>query len=225
LKVWAELPPVQAYEFQVEKGWSYTLSDGFQIRIPGNAVKTREKNVKIMVEPAIAGLPDNDEEDNLRYGYNISVYEKESGKRILEKFSKKIMFCFRFKDSWIKEIGVAASDIRPAYFSEMSESWQPIKSFVTELKDGVYHIFFQTDHLSSWALVASRTGAIQTTPGDVNGDSSIGLADAILALQVCSESQTPAGVQISTAADADGDSKIGLAEVIYILRKLLTPAS
>ncbi|OQX21513.1 MAG: hypothetical protein BWK80_33125, partial [Desulfobacteraceae bacterium IS3] len=115
LEKWAELPPVQAYEFEVEKGWSYTLSDGFQIRIPGNALKTLEKNVKIMIEPAVAGLPDNDEEDNLRYGYKISVYERESGKRILEKFNKKIMFCFRFREAWIKEIGVAASDIRPAY--------------------------------------------------------------------------------------------------------------
>jgi hypothetical protein len=217
LEVWATLPQSQSYEFQVEKGWSYTLSDGFQIRIPGNAIKTREKNVKIMIEPAIAGLPDNDEEDNLRYGYKISVYERESGKRILEKFNKKIMFCFRFSKAWIEKLGVRASDIRPAYFSEMSNSWQPIKSFTTELKDGVYSIFFQTDHLSSWALAASRSGAVVRL-GDINGDGGIGLEDAILALQICSEFPSAADVEINAEADADGDKKIGLAEAIYILK-------
>lgn len=225
LESWADLPPVQAYEFKVENGWSYTLSDGLQIRIPPNAVKTREKNVKIMIQSEIAGLPDNDEDNNLRYGYNISVYEKDSGKQILEKFNKKIMFCFRFSKAWIDNLGVRASDIRPAYFSEMSNSWQPIKSFIPELKDGMYKIFFQTDHLSSWGLVASRTGAVQTALGDVNGDSGVGLADAILALQLCSESPTSADVKITTAGDADGDGKIGLAEVIYILQSLIRTAS
>ena len=54
--------------------------------------------------------------------------------------------------------------------------------------------------------------------GDVNDDSSVDLADAILALQVM------AGIEPSATAhkeaDVNGDNKIGIEEVIYILQKV-----
>jgi hypothetical protein len=53
--------------------------------------------------------------------------------------------------------------------------------------------------------------------GDVNGDSSINLADVIAALQVVT-GQSP--VTIIKEADADGDGKIGLSEALMVLLKI-----
>jgi subtilisin family serine protease len=53
--------------------------------------------------------------------------------------------------------------------------------------------------------------------GDVNGDSIIDLADAILCLKMMSGKASAS--EIYTEADVNGDGKIGLAEVLYILQK------
>jgi hypothetical protein len=58
--------------------------------------------------------------------------------------------------------------------------------------------------------------------GDINGDSSVDLEDAILALQVVA-GMNPSGIRASypaCGADVNGDGKIGLPEVIDILQKV-----
>ena len=54
--------------------------------------------------------------------------------------------------------------------------------------------------------------------GDVNGNGTLGLEDAILALQVVSGIAPSESVNLS--ADVNGDGKIGLEEVIYILQRI-----
>jgi len=56
-------------------------------------------------------------------------------------------------------------------------------------------------------------------PGDVNGDGSITLADAILVLQITSR-VTPTGQTIANTADVNNDGMIGMAEAIYILQTM-----
>jgi sugar lactone lactonase YvrE len=56
-------------------------------------------------------------------------------------------------------------------------------------------------------------------PGDIDGNGSVDLADAILALQVLS-GITPAGM-VYKEVDVNGDGKIGMAEAIYILQNLV----
>ncbi len=58
-------------------------------------------------------------------------------------------------------------------------------------------------------------------PGDVNGDDSITLEDALLALKVIGGLDT-SGETISIGADVNGDGEIGLAEIGYILQKIAT---
>jgi hypothetical protein len=65
---------------------------------------------------------------------------------------------------------------------------------------------------TTWALWAPPS-----VPGDINGDTSVTIADAILALQVLSAT-VPAGTAVSAAADANGDGRIGLAEAVWILQ-------
>lgn len=55
-------------------------------------------------------------------------------------------------------------------------------------------------------------------PGDINGDGSVSLGDAILALRVITGQILSQPVYSS--GDVNGDGKIGLTEVVYILRKL-----
>ena len=57
-----------------------------------------------------------------------------------------------------------------------------------------------------------------TPKGDINGNSVVDIADAVMALQIVSR-VTPAQ-PINKNADVDGDAKIGLQEVIYILQKV-----
>ncbi|MDA3832705.1 MAG: hypothetical protein PF495_04850, partial [Spirochaetales bacterium] len=59
---------------------------------------------------------------------------------------------------------------------------------------------------------------ISTLTGDLNGDTKVNLADAILALKVVA-GLNPTG--INSSADVNGDGKIGLAEVIYILQHVV----
>lgn len=54
-------------------------------------------------------------------------------------------------------------------------------------------------------------------PGDVNGDNTLGLIDAILALQVLVGFE-PANIH--RTSDVNWDNKIGIAEVSYILQKI-----
>ncbi|QTA83815.1 Carboxypeptidase-like regulatory domain-containing protein [Desulfonema limicola] len=54
--------------------------------------------------------------------------------------------------------------------------------------------------------------------GDINGDSTIGLADAILALQIISDSTEISDI-IILQAEVNEDMRIGLEDAIYILRK------
>ncbi len=53
--------------------------------------------------------------------------------------------------------------------------------------------------------------------GDINGNGSIDLTDAVMAMQILSH-VTPAQ-PINKKADIDGDGKIGLPEVIFILQR------
>jgi len=65
----------------------------------------------------------------------------------------------------------------------------------------------------------SVTAAFIEVYGDVDGDTAVGLGDAILALQIATHMARPTGSIIHPAADVNRDGKIGLPEVMYILQK------
>jgi hypothetical protein len=68
----------------------------------------------------------------------------------------------------------------------------------------------------------SFAGAAKLKPGDLNGDGSVTMADAIIALQVMARMQ-PQGLwsdYTTSGADVNNDGRIGLAEAIYILQKV-----
>ncbi|MCP4105702.1 MAG: hypothetical protein GY749_09215 [Desulfobacteraceae bacterium] len=58
-------------------------------------------------------------------------------------------------------------------------------------------------------------------PGDVNGDSTVDLIDAVLGLKVLAGADT-ADAEIHAGADVDGDGKIGMDDILCILRKVLS---
>jgi YD repeat-containing protein len=62
---------------------------------------------------------------------------------------------------------------------------------------------------------------INTQPGDINGDGTAGLGDAILVLQAVS-GMNPAGIRTdytTSGADVNTDQRIGMEEALYILQK------
>jgi len=91
-------------------------------------------------------------------------------------------------------------------------------------------LYLVTLAVSDGTATDSATATVQVImvlKGDVNFDNQIGLADAVMGLQILSGcpggSCTPTGVDMSVRVfhcDVDGDLKIGLAEILYILQKL-----
>ncbi|MEA2013728.1 MAG: PKD domain-containing protein [Thermodesulfobacteriota bacterium] len=71
--------------------------------------------------------------------------------------------------------------------------------------------FFSTD-----TCTVSITNIV--SPGDIDDSGEINLADAILALQICT-GITPSQA-VYKSADVNGDGRIGIEEVIYILQKV-----
>jgi len=59
----------------------------------------------------------------------------------------------------------------------------------------------------------------EVQPGDVNGDGTITLVDAILSLKIACGMDTT-GENIVLGADVNADSKIGLAEMLYVMQKV-----
>jgi hypothetical protein len=55
-------------------------------------------------------------------------------------------------------------------------------------------------------------------PGDLNGDKTVDLADAVVALRIAAGIVPVNGVNLE--ADVNGDDKIGMPEVVYILQKV-----
>ncbi len=55
-------------------------------------------------------------------------------------------------------------------------------------------------------------------PGDVDGDGTVSLADAILALQVCAQFTPSPDVYV--ISEVSGDGRIGMAEAVFALRKI-----
>lgn len=69
---------------------------------------------------------------------------------------------------------------------------------------------------AAWYLFARLAG---WSPGDVNGDGDLTLADVIVALQAL------AGYDVTTSinADVNGDGKIGMAEALFVLDHFVSP--
>lgn len=84
-----------------------------------------------------------------------------------------------------------------------------------EAYDHWYWTVYNSRSNTGWVLWFTEGAPPAPVYGNINGDGSVTLADAILALQV-SAGLSPAGVQVS--GDVNGDEKIGLAEAIYILQ-------
>ncbi len=216
LKPAGTLPDADVAEFDTGEDWTHTLADGFRIQIPANAMPTEAEEVQIGIMARVTDLPDNAEDRNISYGYLIAGYEKESGKEIHNTFYKDALLTFRYTDEQLRQSGADESAIRPAYYSEASDAWQPAKSFTIDKVSN--KVTVGIDRFGLWSLVATDIG-MPPEPGDVNNDGSVNLHDVIPALQVCA--QLPPSAVIRADADVNSDGKIGLEEVIFILRKII----
>ena len=99
-----------------------------------------------------------------------------------------------------------------------------VKSAILDTVDKIEPI--EPDDPSKRILTGGRVNALAALSsvymqGDVSGDNKVGLADAILALQVLAGLRPEiCSACISSGVDVNGDSRIGIEEVIYVLREL-----
>jgi hypothetical protein len=85
------------------------------------------------------------------------------------------------------------------------------------MDDGVFEVTVK-DLLVAERVPASAAVTIQAIPGDINGDSRVGLEDAIICLQVLS-GKTPS-VSVNPNGEVDGDGRAGMPEALFILRRV-----
>ena len=89
--------------------------------------------------------------------------------------------------------------------------------------NGEYRITFYARNTKGNIITSSPTiftvtgGQSTGTPGDINGNKSVNLTNAILAMQIAA-GMNPSGTSIT--GDVNNDGRIGLAELIYILQKV-----
>ena len=95
---------------------------------------------------------------------------------------------------------------------------------------GAYEVAFSGPPIQGELVKTANVGEVSVLldlevghKGDVNGDGTVDLTDAILALQVIS-GLDPEGIDpeyATSGADVNGDCKIGWEEVVYILQRVL----
>jgi hypothetical protein len=89
----------------------------------------------------------------------------------------------------------------------------------TNLSEGMHTLYVQERNAAgNWS--SSGSFAIKIVmKGDLDGSDIVDLRDAILALQVVSQTLPP-GTDIYGSADVNGDERIGTAEILYILQRI-----
>ena len=151
LEVVGEVPWSEWAKFEVADGWSHTLSDGAQIHIPPNAIPTNEKEVRVFVEAGAAQFP-NAQYRLGTYGYAISIYEDESGKKIAQDLKTNMILTLRYDEARLAEFDMDESEILPAQYA--AELWQPAKSYHVNIE--LNKVTIQTQKLGNWALIAPQ---------------------------------------------------------------------
>ncbi len=106
------LPRAEIEEFFPGDGISLTLSDGARIQIPGNAVSTSEETLKLIVTPLAEGLPDTAGNRVISYGYDITIYETESGRSLSGQLHKDILITLRCDADDLEKAGIRTGDVR-----------------------------------------------------------------------------------------------------------------
>jgi hypothetical protein len=111
-----------------------------------------------------------------------------------------------------------SSDLTTGATETTATSYTP----ASNLTEGSHTLYVQErDAAGNWSASGSNEITVGTTKGDINGDTRVNLADAIIALQMISH-MNPSGIRLDYAtsgADVNRDGRIGMAEVIYILQK------
>ncbi len=176
---------------------------------------------------AIAVTPDNSNTILVGAGFwDGKIYKSVDGGETWSEKLSEIGFVqdIEFDPSNSKRIYVATEGNGVLRSTDGGETWHDFSEGI--FYPVVYSLAITQDQ--SPLLIAGSYGSglywsHRSTPkGDINGDRSIDLADAILALQVMT-GMTPSGIVSNYAlsgADVNGDGKIGKEEVIYILQKV-----
>jgi uncharacterized delta-60 repeat protein len=112
--------------------------------------------------------------------------------------------------------------INPVYFPDTRASFY--WSSTTYISDMTYPWSISFNYGMNGNLPKSYDGYIRAVRrgqpaglADLNGDGSINLTDAILAIRITAGLRDP---DVDVRADVNGDGKIGMAEVVYILQKI-----
>ncbi|MDM8524702.1 BACON domain-containing carbohydrate-binding protein [Desulfococcaceae bacterium HSG8] len=165
LKNMGQLLPTELHEFEAEKGWDRSLSDGVRIQIPADAVPTLPTKpsklspsaedesgdkINVVIETRV-NLPETAENRNISYGYYIAGYDKK-GVELSSPFNTNAVVTFCYTDEQLEKLDIEESDIRPAFLLEESNSWMPVKSYTIDREAD--KVTFEMDHFGLWSLVA-----------------------------------------------------------------------
>ena len=111
-------------------------------------------------------------------------------------------------------------DLETFDFSDSDDNMVYDGTYADFSRNGTYIVrFYARDQFGNTAVAEAMEIMIGTAePGDVNGDGSVNLADAVLALKICADIPV-SGTEINTDAAVGSNSVIGIQEAVYVLRK------
>lgn len=153
----AGLPDVRPAEFDDRVGFTTTLADGTQIKIPPGAVPlgAADRNeagqglVRVTITPTYNLFPTRQFAEAGRYGFEIALTAVVSGRRITEDLLAPMQVTLRYGPADFQENGIRESQLRAA--RSTGREWAPAASFTAD--PGTNRLSFQTTQLGLWALV------------------------------------------------------------------------
>ena len=164
-------PPVMV-RFAVAQGWSGTLADGTLIRIPPNAIQTREATVQLAIHPRF-DLPHTHLYRVLGLGYELTLFGGTSGRPLAAQLLRDMLLIMPVPDEPAQQGQLAqtilppASDALLARYAE--QVWQVQSDSSYNAIAGT--LTLQTRTLGTWAVLAPHRSMPDPPPLEPPPDS------------------------------------------------------
>ncbi|EKD78234.1 MAG: hypothetical protein ACD_41C00385G0004 [uncultured bacterium] len=163
-----ELPEAQTAKFDPQEGAVIELENGVRVEIPANAITADETvtEVTVVVTP-VAEVIHQPGLEPISIAYNMTATD-ENGNPI-SKFASDVKIIIPYDDDTLEDAGTDEDHIQTNYYEDAAGTWQGVEGGVIKNKDeNQFEISVQ--HFSVFAIVASRSIAVEDTAGTEEGD-------------------------------------------------------
>lgn len=127
------LPESMETVFEVNEAHSVTLDDGTVIDIPSGAIPVEDtdgEDVRMVITPLTAGLPNSYATDAVDYGYDIQIYNQHSGDEVTADLNADIVITYQYEDATLAKMDADESTLAPVVRTTRDSKWGAADIFV-----------------------------------------------------------------------------------------------